>query len=547
MRYTRVVGVAGGLVLVIVAVLGGIYAIWPRPRLNVLLVTFDTTRADHIGCYGHPGAKTPALDGLADRGVLFEKAYTPIPLTMPSHATMFTGLYPPEHGLGRLEASIPTLAEILRKDGYATGAFVASSVLASKYGLNRGFQVYDEDLGHQAAAADEDHGQRAGNFVVDAALAWLQRQRSKRHFCWVHLFDPHAPYLAHEDLFGDEFKDRPYDGDIAFADQQLARLLDFLKREGLEGQTLVVVVGDHGEGFSEHGESTHGQMVYNPTLHVPLVVATPHSPARRHHVPGAVPLVDLLPTILECVHLPSPTEISGRSLRQALWGQPLEPRRCFALSDAPYLLHGWAPLRALITDEFKYIRTTRNELYNLTTDPGETRNLVRDLPDQARDMDALLAEMEAKMVTHQASAVALSPAEQRTLKSLGYAAGSSRPDRPKPQQTLHDIKDMIGPAEAATAAENMVKRGAVDEGLAKLRAVIKAAPDFVAPRISLAEFLLLQQKRDEAIAVLKEVLKIAPQSNVALFHLAKATFAAGKIDEAISLYQQAVEIDPSFE
>lgn len=552
MRYSRLVRVVSGFVFVAGAVWGITYVVWPRPKLNVLLVTFDTTRADHIGCYGYSGAKTPAFDGLADRGVLFEKAYIPLPLTMPSHATMFTGLYPPEHGLhmngrGQLSPQIPTLAEILRNEGYETGAFIASYVLASKYGLNRGFQVYDEDLGHKDQSEDEEHRQRAGNLVIDAALNWLKGHHSKPFFCWAHLYDPHAPYLPHEDLFGAEFRDRPYDGDIAFADQQLARLLNFLKREGLEGRTLVVVVGDHGEGFLEHGERAHGNMLYNSTLHVPLVIAHPQTPAPKHHVPGSVPLVDLLPTVLESLHLSSPVGISGRSLCPALWGKPIESRDCFAMTDAPFLLHGWAPLQGLITDEFKYIRTTRNELYDLIKDPGETKNLATDLPDQVRIMEGKLAEMEAKMVTRQAPEVAFSPNDQRALRTLGYAAGSSTPDRPKPGETLRDIKDMIGYEDAARTAVDLIKQGDIDEGVEKLRAVIEAVPDFVSPRVSLAEALLKQQKREEGVEVLKGVLKIDPKSTEALFQLAKATFAMEKIDEAISLYEQAVEIDPSFE
>src|SRR6266446_6420022 len=203
------------------AVLGVLaFWLWPRPKINLLLITLDTTRADRVGCYGYRRAKTPVLDGLAATGVLCERAYTVAPLTLPAHASLLTGLYPAEHGVrsngrGRLDDSIPTLAEVLKRQGYDTAAFVASFVLDRKFGLDRGFRKYDDDIAEGESAADPHHREREGGTVVDAALAWLQEKRSRPFFCWVHLYDPHSPYLDHADLFGDEFTDRPYDAEIA--------------------------------------------------------------------------------------------------------------------------------------------------------------------------------------------------------------------------------------------------------------------------------------------------------------------------------------------
>src|SRR6516162_4816189 len=218
---------------------------WPQPGPNLLLITLDTTRADRLGCYGYSAGRTPVLDSLAASGVVCERAFTVAPLTLPAHASLFTGLYPAENGVrsngrGRLDAAVPTLAEVLKRRGYDTAAFVGSFVLAAKFGLNRGFQKYDDDFRPDEPADDELHRQRRGEAVVDSALTWLAGRKGRPFFCWVHLYDPHHPYVEHADLFGDEFAGRPYDAEIAYVDRQVGRLIDFLKARGLESRTLVV-------------------------------------------------------------------------------------------------------------------------------------------------------------------------------------------------------------------------------------------------------------------------------------------------------------------
>ncbi|HEY3968843.1 MAG TPA: sulfatase, partial [Planctomycetaceae bacterium] len=271
--------------------------LWPRHRANLLLITLDTTRADHLGCYGCSTARTPALDALAAAGMLCDCAYTVAPLTLPAHASLYTGLYPAEHGIrtnarGMLDAAVPTLTEVLARKGYDTAAFVASKVLDSKYGLARGFKTYN-DLAGDDDAAEALVGERNAGSVVDTALEWLKAPRSRPFFCWVHLFDPHSPYLPHTDLFGDEFAERPYDAEIAYVDQQVGRLLEYLKARGLDSQTLVVVVGDHGEGLGEHFERQHGMTLYNATLHVPLIFRYPAQLAPGGRLAANVSMVDV--------------------------------------------------------------------------------------------------------------------------------------------------------------------------------------------------------------------------------------------------------------
>ena len=304
---------------------------WPSgsgrdTRPHLLLITLDTTRADRIGCYRYSKARTPVLDALAAAGVRCEHAYTVAPLTLPAHSSLFTGLYPVENGIrtngrGRLDDAIPTLAEVLRRQGYDTSAFVGSFVLNGKFGLDRGYNTYDDDFASDYPTNDALHVERTGASVVDAALEWLKAPRSRPFFCWVHLFDPHSPYLAHADLFGDEFAERPYDAEIAYVDQQVGRLLEFLQRCGLESETLVVVVGDHGEGLGEHLEQTHSMMLYNSTMHVPLIFRHPTRLAGGRRLAANVSMVDISPTILDLLEVADPRKISGKSLKPGAAGE----------------------------------------------------------------------------------------------------------------------------------------------------------------------------------------------------------------------------------
>jgi len=520
---------------------------WPRHRPNLLIITLDTTRADHIRCYGHSPAQTPALDALAENGVLFEKAYATVAATLPSHATILTGLHPPEHGLhvngkGRLGTHIPTLAELFAKNGYDTGAFVASFVLHSKFGLNRGFQTYDDELAGGDRFGSETHLMRNGRQVVDAALSWLRKRPPKPFFCWVHLYDPHAPYDAHEESYGDRFRDSPYDGDIAFADEQIGRLIDFLKEHGLEERTIVVVVGDHGEGLGEHEEHEHGFMVYNSTVRVPLIVACPPICKAGHRVPTPVSLVDVFPTVLECMHVSFAKKVSGRSLYAALQGAAIEPHLCYCEADSPFVSYGWAPLQGLATEAWKYIRTAREELYDLRTDPHELKNLAESQPAQLAEMRRLLASVTGQMSECPETEAQLSESDRRKLESLGYASGR-KVDLPPVGEFLPDVKDMIVHYNAEVAARELLEAGNFDEAEARLRELIKAAPEFTTARTTLGRVLQKQKRMDEAVAVYEETLKLNPNSSEAHFDLANLLSGRGQLDSAIEHYSAALQND----
>lgn len=545
MRRWRAVGVSGLVVL-----LGVGFALWSlqRPRWNVLIVTLDTTRADHLGCYGRTTALTPTLDALAAQGVLFERVYAPAPLTLPSHATMFTGLYPPEHGLrtngqSRLPEAIPTLAEVLAKSGYATGGFVASFVLDSKFGLDRGFSSYGDDMAGAAPADHALHRYRAGNFVIDEALQWLEGHFQKPFLCWVHLYDPHSPYQSHPDLFGARFQDNPYDAEIAYVDQQVARLLDFLKQRGIADRTLVVVVGDHGEGLGEHQERKHGKMVYNSTLRVPLLIRMPEVIAPGRRITGSVSLVDLFPTILDAVRITHTAPNHSRSLFPAACGAPLEPRLCYSETDEPFHEAGWSPLRSLTTDSWKYIRAPRRELYDLIRDPAELQNLAMTRVAEADSLEHQLTELEKQMPPRHEASLQLSPREQRTLASLGYVA-NGQASTAIPHSALPDIKDMMVHFNELDDIHELLEAGSVDIAVEKLQKLVVAAPDYEMAQVILGDALTRQKQFAAAVAQFQAILKRNPESEMAYSHLGDALAAQGKFAEAVKNYQEALQRDP---
>lgn len=524
-------------------------------RPNVLLITLDTTRADRLGCYGYAPALTPTLDGLAAEGVLFERAYTPAPLTLPSHASMMTGLYPPEHGLitngrGRLDNNIPTLAETLRDAGYDTAGFIGSFVLHSKFGLQRGFAAYDDDMTNADPAELGLHRQRDGVRVVDSALAWLQQHRKKPFFCWVHLYDAHVPYLAHADEFGNRFKERPYDGEIAYVDRQIQRLVNHLQTNRLWKRTLIVVVGDHGESLGEHDEKEHSLTLYNSVLHVPWIWAGYGVTAAGRRVPQPVSVVELQATLLETVGLRDPGlrdrgPSGGRSLFAALSGDQIAAGNCYSATDDPLLEHGWAPLRSLTTAGWKYIRSPEVELYDLTSDPQETRNLAAARPEQVQELEDQLAALEQTMVTRQVTAVELSPQQRRALSSLGYLGGQSSVPKPvEPGEQLPDVKRMLPLYHTFEAANRLLLDGDAPAAEKRLRELSREAPDYLPVQVCLAAALTKQKRFAESREISESVLKRDPGNWDAHFQLGSVCWEQQQFAEAVKEFRESLATEP---
>jgi arylsulfatase A-like enzyme/Tfp pilus assembly protein PilF len=522
---------------------------WPRHKPHLLLVTLDTTRADRLGCYGYSAGHTPVLDSLAAEGVLCDRAFTVAPMTLPSHTSMFSGLYPIEHGVvtngrGRLDDGIPTLAEVLKRHGYETGAFVASFVLNGKFGLDRGFRSYDDDFAGEEAAPDSLHRQRHAESVVDAALKWLGARREKPFFCWVHLYDPHAPYLPHTELFGDEYVGRPYDAEIAYVDRQVGRLVDFLKLRGLETQTLMVVVGDHGEGLADHVERTHGLTLYRETMHVPLIFRHVGRLPKARRVAGNVSLVDLSPTLLDLLGLADPRRISGKSLMHAIAGRSMAAGPIYGATDDPLLIKGCCPLRSLIEGHWKYIRTTKPELYDLEADPQERKNLLEAAPETARLMELRLAEFESRLITRAAIAVHLSASERRALEGLGYLGGPKTVSAGPAPAELPDIKDLLPFDNSVEDAVRLAETGSVQAAIEQLRLVIDQAPGHSDAYWYLANVLRDASLFDEAEKVLRALLAVKPDSSEGHFGLATVFEQQGQTADAMAEFQKTIEIEP---
>lgn len=537
-------------VLLVIAGLAAAFAWWQRPRQPAfLLITLDTTRADRVGSYGYAAARTPALDALAESGIRFSSAYATAPLTLPSHATMMTGLYPPEHGLrtngkGRLHSEIPTLAKTLQQSGYRTGAFVGAFVLDSKFGLDQGYDQYDDDLSESRRTDDPLHRERPASSVVDRALEWLGRDPHEPFFCWVHLYDPHFPYEPHADEFGDEFAQRPYDAELAFVDRQVARLTEFLKANGIADDTLVMVVGDHGEGLGDHQELMHGYMLYNSTLHVPWLASWPGHIPSQTVVAAPVSLVDLLPTALDWLQIPPPDGTTGRSLSGLIAGDNVDPSPCYAETDDPRLDNGWCGLQTIVTPEWKYIRTADRELFRTADDAGELRNLAVAEPAEVQALDRQLLDFLAGLTPRKTDLANLSSRELHVLAGLGYTAGRSTVEPSSGDLRGPDIKVMVPHFNRVVEAIHMMESGQFAEAEPLLRETVDAVPDYVIAWGTLGQCLSRQNRFDEARACFQRMLDMDAEDTRALLHLAAADLAQRRTDEAAERLRRVLEIDP---
>ncbi len=514
-------------------------------RDNVLLITLDTTRADRIGCYGHAAASTPALDALAARGTLFERAYSQVPLTTPSHCSLFTGRYPKEHGVrnngrGSLGESFPTLATTFKEHGYATGAFVAAFVLDKRYGLNRGFDVYDDDLGKATLEMQRMDAHRPGGAVTEPALRWLDSVKEQRFFCWLHYYDPHDPYEPPAE-FRESHVD-PYDGEIAFMDAQIKRVLDWLDTNRLTDRTLVIAVGDHGESFGEHGEHGHTNFLYETNLHVPLIFAHPGVIRENARVSSVVEVVDLFPTVLELFGWSVPQGLESRSLAGVFTGRELSPRASYAESLYVRDLFGWAEQRSLTSYRWKYISSTRPELYDLQADPAEKQNLVPEQPGMTFEMLTSLKQKYASMASGEAGAVALDESARRRLESLGYLSGAEVPEDFLTEGLL-EPKDKIETIQAVNLLRPKLLAGEFAEVLPKLEIVAERNPDASMIHSMLGLCYKGLGRTKEAIRAFEKTVALSPTNPMVLAELGDALANSGRLDEAVELLKTSFAID----
>jgi choline-sulfatase len=410
------------------------------------LVTIDTLRADHIHCYGYENVRTPTIDSLARGGIRFTSVFTPTPLTNPAHATIMTGDLPSTHGVTDfgipLDKEYPSLAELLKKAGYHTSAFIGAVILDSRKlgpGLNRGFDYYDNFPRRPPKGPRWGRLERRGVDVVDRAIRWLDTHPAGPRFVWIHLFDPHAPYLPPAPYLK-LYKDHPYDGEIAYADAALGLLVRYLKERGSYGASLVIVVGDHGESLGEHSEATHGIFLYDATLHVPLILKLPSGRAARTVITSQVRTIDILPTVLELISIDIP-KVDGESLQPLMVRGPHEDRPAFGETDYP-LRFGWAPLRSLRKNGLKLVEAPRPELYDLATDPKEARNIYEPWDQRVKDFRHAMSAMPLPFRSAPVAQESVKQSTLNELRALGYLGPEQSTDAPTPS-SLPDPKDKI--------------------------------------------------------------------------------------------------------
>ncbi|HET9178030.1 MAG TPA: sulfatase-like hydrolase/transferase [Terriglobia bacterium] len=519
---------------------------------NVVVVTIDTLRADHLACYGYDRIKTPAIDQLARTGIRFANAFTPVPITLPAHTALMTGQYPMATGIhdfsgNKLNSGTATLARVLKANGYSTAAFLGSAALDSRFGLDQGFDTYYDhfNLG-RSREIHLDQIERRGDQVVDLALKWLESHPQKPFFIWVHLYDPHAPYDPPEP-YARVYRNHPYDGEIAFADAQVGRLFDYLKRQHLYENSLVVLASDHGESLGEHGEKTHGFFVYNATLHVALIVRIPGESPRV--VQQGVSLVDVMPTVLQALDLPLPASVQGQSLLGVMAGRPSgKVSGQYAENYAPLIHFGWNRLMTLEWRGMKYIETTRPELYDLKTDPHELHNLFNTHQALAHEMNDRLQDLIRRYTprskTSTAAGQSTDPALLASLRSLGYAAVSVANLPQADTRNLPDPKDRVQAYNLVSEALVDKQQGQYEESLRKLMQAEMTAPETLTIRFLAAQDELELKDYVHAVEGFQYVLHRNASDGAAAYYLGVAQLGSGNVDGAEGSFKRALEIDP---
>lgn len=514
---------------------------------SIILVTVDTLRADRLGCYGHPGAGTPMIDRLAAEGQRFEQVVATTPLTLPSHASLLTGRIPPAHGvrhnaLFRLLPGEITLAEMLREAGYRTGAVLGAAVLNAEYGLDQGFEHYDDlPLGRARQGLPPE---RSAEEVTRRALAWLKEQPGRPVFLWVHYYDPHAPYAPPPQLRS-RFPD-PYDGEVAAVDAALRTLVQGLPEAKLPaGETVIAITADHGESLGEHGEGTHGFFVYQASLRIPLVLFGPGRIPRGEVRREPVALVDVAPTLLGLAGLAPPPGIDGIDLLDGDAAPSSAGRPLYFESRAPLFDHGWAPLAGFRRADQTYILAPRPEIYDLSQDPGELNNLARERPDE----EARLREELQSLISRrsrsgeQEAARTVDADEAEALRALGYLAGTASPEPHGDAETgLADPKDRVDEMRATFEAVNSMGSGRPAEAVRLLRGVLDEDPGNVTASLLLAQALVAAGRTEQAVSSLDRAIDVAASPAIRgqlLKVRGLALKSAGRYAEAVESYRAA--------
>ena len=539
---------------------------------NVLLFTFDTTRADFLGSYGRKDASTPNLDRLAAEGVRFEHAISSNPVTQPAHSTILTGVYPMVHGvrdnlLFRLPEERQTLAELLSGNGYRTGAAIGGFPLTREFGTHQGFDLYDDDLtarrrDHRGRPApwksNTYYEERPAADVNDAILPFLREKTDRPFFAWLHYWDPHEPLIA-PPPFGQLFAHSPYDGEIAYADANFGKILAELDHLGVAERTIVIMTSDHGEGHNEHGEATHAFLAYDTTLHVPLIISVPGQHAGTV-VAQTVGTVDIVPTVLDLLGLEVPEEIQGRSLVPLMEREGADSLRAVAAGEkpslhyaeslSPRLSHGFGELRALYSGTKKYIHGPRPELYDLATDPQELRNLLLDQPSAAEPFEATLRDFLNRHSRPEAGDAAFEASEEtrEKLAALGYIETTADRSAGVSEELLAGgiaPQDHVGSINQANLLRRQIASGQFGRARQLAESLLKDAPRHGYYRAQLAAALNGLGKVEQAAAIVDSTEELSSANARIFLAVARTLFESGSQERAVAMARRILRASDS--
>ena len=514
-------------------------AVRREPGLSVLLITIDTLRADALGTYGNRRAQTPWMDRLASAGVRFDAAHAHNVVTLPSHANILSGRYPFDHGVRdnagfRLAPDVDTLATLLEARGYRTGAFVSAFPLDSRFGLDRGFAVYDDDFVGVRAQRAFLEPERAGAETVARARKWLDAQAGAPSFTWVHLYEPHFPY-GPQGATAPQPRDAAYAAEVTAVDAALAPLLDPILGAGAAGRTLVVLTADHGEALGDHGEATHGIFAYESTLRVPLIVYQPRL-WRAATIGVNVRHVDILPTVLDAIAAPVPGNLAGRSLLPVIAGEKVDEAPTYFEALSASLNRGWAPLTGVIEGTVKFIELPEPELYALDVDPGESKNLVFGPPGEFRDLRPLLATITAG--DRPVSPGGETAETRERLRSLGYLTAAPRTERRFGERD--DPKRLMALDRQLQDVTARYLAGDLRGALERCRDLVRQRPTMTVSLLYLAQLERDAGHLDAGISALRRALEQQPGSTEALGLLGAYLGEAGRHSEAVALLEPRV-------
>ena len=528
------------IIIMIVPLFGGFLPKWNMP--NIILITLDTTRSDHLGLYGYQKNTTPNIDRLGKECAVFEQAITPVPLTLPAHVSILTGTYPAYHNVRdnsiyQLSSDAITLAEVLKKNGYQTAGFVAAYVLHRKFGLNQGFDIYNDDFsaGRRSSLV---YAEKDAKAVTDAVINWLSAGFKQPLFLWVHYYDPHDPYTPPP-----EYSKRTgsaYDGEIAYMDEQFGRLMSNLKGRKLLDNSLVIIVGDHGEGLKQHQEEYHGIFLYDTTLKVPLILCNASPDFVSKKITSQVSLLDLFPTIVNFLEIEGYKSNQGTNLLPLIKGIASPEVPIYLETMLPFFTYGLSPMEGVRTSSHKFVKAPKSELFDLTKDKGENTNLFKMDTERAKKMLNKMNKIKSEILPPlKPTMMAVDKESMEMLASLGYL---SLPTQNVPKTNLLDPKDHIGIFEKFTDAQDAMGAGKYPEALEVLKRIKKKIPDSHLVNFMMGQCNAELEKYQEALKLFEA--EKSYYREIAFMSTGNVYFKMRDFEKAIAAYQEALKINP---